>query len=351
MKLFRNLFRNHAHKPGDPPLSVRVDITNKCNLLCKMCGYPSQANAPKFDMEPWLMEKIVAQVLPYAAWATLSCQYEPFMSAHFDEILEIVAKASCPLGMTTNATLLSERRARRILQHPTLRGLSISFDGATKETFERIRVNARWEKVIDNLTLFARLREELDPQREFLLQFNTVLMRSSIHELPAFVVLCARFGARRIAAIRYVPIQPGVDEGIDDWEPYIPLLLEAKKLAHQHHIEILLPLTDPRLAMPDDSPEERGANEAPIGRFSRFCEAPWSGVQIYPNGDVHPCLFYGEPFGNLKEQDFLEIWNSPRYRELRRSLAKLDLHPQCARCNPHGYDNIERKARINVTAS
>ncbi len=336
--------------PGNPPLAVRIDITNKCNLLCKMCGYPLQANDPKFDMPPWLMEKIVDQVLPYAEWATLSCQYEPFMSAHFDEILEILRKSPCPLGMTTNATLLNERRARVLLQHPTIRGLSISFDGATKDTFEKIRVNARWEKVVANLERFAALRRELDPQGEFLLQFNTVLMRSTIHEFPAFVELCAQFGARRIAAIRYVPIQPGVDEGIPDWDTHIETLLHAKKLAHKHGIELLLPLDDPRLKLPDDTPAERGANEAAIGEFSNFCEAPWRGLQIYPNGDVHPCLFYGEAFGNLREQDFLEIWNSPRYQQLRRSLAKMQLHPQCARCNPHGYDNAEHKKRINTVA-
>lgn len=337
------------HRPGDPPLAVRIDITNKCNLLCKMCGYPSQAGAPKFDMEPWLMRKIVEQVLPYAGWATLSCQYEPFMSSYFDQIVDVVASSPCPLGMTTNATLLTEQRARKLLQHPTIRGLSISIDGATKETFESIRINARWEKLIENLKRFAALRAALDPQNEFLLQFNTVLMRSTIKELPTLVELCAKLGARRIAAIRYVPIQTGLEEEIVDWEPFIETLLHAKKLAHQYKMEIFLPLDDERLRLLDDSEEERGANKAPIGRFSRFCEAPWSGVQIYPNGDVHPCLFYGEAFGNLKEQDFLEIWNSPRYRDLRRSLATMKLHAPCVRCNPHGYDNVEKKAQINVT--
>ncbi|MGC8842250.1 MAG: SPASM domain-containing protein [Candidatus Sumerlaeaceae bacterium] len=350
MNILRNILSHrYSHRPGDPLLAVRMDITNKCNLLCKMCGYPLQAKDPKFDMPPWLMQKIVEQVLPFAEWATLSCQYEPFMSASFDEILEILRKSPCPVGLTTNATLLTERRARVLLQHPTIHGLSISFDGATKGTFERIRVNARWEKVLANLERFAAVRSELDPQREFLVQFNTVLMRSTIGELPDFVALCARLGARRIAAIRYVPIQSGLDEEISNWEPHIETLLHAKKLAHQYGIELLLPLTDPRIYLPDDTSAERGANEARIGRFSKFCEAPWRGLQIYPNGDVHPCLYYGEPFGNLAEQDFLEIWNSPKYKELRRSLAAMHLHAQCARCNPHGYDNVEKKAQINVS--
>jgi len=311
-------------------------------------GYPSQARDPKSDMEPWLFEKIVREVFPYAEWATLSCQYEPFMSAYFDEIIQLAEKSPCPLGMTTNATLLTERKSRMLLTHPTIKAVSISIDGACKETFERIRINARWDKFIANLEQFAALRQELDPDRVFRLQFNTVLMKSTIGELPELVKLCARLGATQLAAIRYVPINNQIDEQINDWEPYISTLICAKMLAHQYGIRLLLPLDDPRLRMADDSEEECSANCARIGQYSQFCEAPWSGIQIYPNGDVHPCLFYGKSFGNLKTSSFLEIWNSQPYRELRKSLATMNLHPPCVHCNPHGYDNIEKKGRINT---
>ncbi len=343
----------YRHAPGSPRLAVRIDITNKCNLLCRMCHYPSTLGEPKFDMEPSLVRRIMEQVLPHSEWATLACQYEPFMSRHFDEILEMMRDSPCPIGITTNGTLFTERRARLLLENPAMGAVSISIDGGTKETFERIRVNGNWDKLMRNLDMFgAIVRERRDAGLQVPdIQFNTVLMRSTAMELPQLMEIVLRAGATRIAAIRYVPIDPSLDENITDWEAVMPALVEAKRMAHDHGVEILLPIEDPRLDPGRDTRREATANTAEIGRFSRYCEAPWSGVQIYPNGDVHPCLYYGRAFGNLKTQDFLEIWNSEKYLELRRSLARIRLHSQCAACNPHGYDNIERKGRINTNVT
>src|SRR4026208_266923 len=94
----------YRHLPGDPRLRVRMDITNKCNLLCKMCHYPGTVNERKFDMEPELVQKIVDQIFPYASQAVLACQYEAFMSQHIDKVLDIVGKGPCKrIGIVSNA--------------------------------------------------------------------------------------------------------------------------------------------------------------------------------------------------------------------------------------------------------
>lgn len=345
--------RNHRHAPGDPKLAVRIDITNKCNLLCTMCHYPATVKEPKFDMDTALMRRIVEQVLPHAAWATLSCQFEPLMARNFDEVLELIRDSPCPIGLTTNATLFSERRVRSLVENPAIGCISISIDGGTKETFERIRVNGRWDKLMTNLgmlgdALRARKAEGL---RVPAIQFNTVLMKSTAMELPQLMDVVIRSEGNSVAAIRYVPVNPELDENIDDWEAVMPALVRAKQMAHDHGIEMLLPLEDPRLDPERDTRRETDANVAAVGRYSPYCEAPWSGVQIQPNGDIHPCAYFGESFGNLKEQDFADIWNNDRYCELRRSLARVKLCTKCAECNPHGYDNMERKGRINTKIS
>lgn len=338
----------YRHTPGDPPLRVRIDITNKCNLLCKMCHYPNTVKDPKFDMEPALFQKIADQVLPYAAWASLACQYEAFMSRHVEEILRIAGDGPCKhLGIVTNATLWTERRIGLMLENPALETLVVSIDGGTKETYEDIRVNGNFDKLVRNLETFARMKREAGVERP-VLRMNTVLMRRTARELPQLVDLATRVGVFRLECIRYLSINRDMDpEAITDWEEVMPFLIEAKKRAKAGGMELFLPVEDPRLDTESDTANEKARNVAEVGRFSDYCEAPWTAVQIYPNGDIHPCGFFGKSFGNLKEQDFLEIWNGEPYQKLRESLAKLRLHPKCAECNPHGYDNIERKARIN----
>ncbi len=339
----------YRHEPGDPPLRIRMDITNKCNLLCKMCHYPSTVGQPKFDMKPETVRKIVDQIFPYAESVGLACQYEATMSRHFNEILEIVGKGSCDqIGIVSNATLWNERRIGLMLDNPNINYLAVSIDGGTRETYERVRINGRWEKLVKNLETFARMKAERGMERgNTAIVFNTVLMRSTAEELVQLVELGIRTGVVRIEAIRFLEINPDLDEAIRDWEAVMPTLVKAKQLAHDNGIELFLPVEDPRLDIDRDTRREATCNTSDVGRFSKYCEAPWSAVQIYPNGDIHPCGPYGKAFGNIVEQDFLDIWNSKPYLELRRSLARVKLHEQCRRCDLHGFDNIERKARIN----
>ncbi len=352
MSLLRDILDppgKYRHEPGDPRLRIRMDITNKCNLLCKMCHYPSTVGEPKFDMAPETVQKIVDQIFPYAESAGIACQYEATMSRHFEEALDIIGKGPLDqVGIVSNATLWSERRIALMLDNPNINYIAVSIDGGTKETYERIRVNGNWDKLVRNLENFARMKAERGLAREnTAIVFNTVLMRSTAEELVDLVELGIRIGILRIEAIRFLDINPGLDESIRDWEAVMPTLVRAKRLAHDHGIQLFLPVEDPRLDIERDTEPESTCNTSAVGRFSSYCEAPWSAVQIYPNGDIHPCGPYGKAFGNIREQDFADIWNSAPYLELRRSLSRMKLHEPCRRCDLHGFDNIERKARIN----
>ncbi len=348
--MLQNLFnplKKYIHQPGDPKLQVRMDITTKCNLKCKMCHYPNTIKDQKYDMEPSLFKKITEQVFPYVEWVALSCQFEAFMSKYIDEILDITANTPCKrIGIATNALLWNEKRIEQILNNPAIETITVSIDGAAKETYEKIRINGKWEKLMENLNIFAQKKGKDFLKRPAFI-FNTVLMKSTIAELPALVGIASTLGVIRIQAIRYVAINKEIDEEISNWEEHIPILIEAKKIAHDNKIELFLPFEDPRLDIERNSEKEASCNIAEIGRFSSFCESPWRGLQINPNGDVYPCGFWGEPFGNLQNQNFLDIWNGKKYLELRRSLVNLKLHSKCLQCNPHGYDNMEHKKRIN----
>ena len=54
--------------------------------------------------------------------------------------------------LSTNCTHLNEQAAERLIR-AGLGQIALSFDGMTKETFESIRINARFEKVKRNIAL------------------------------------------------------------------------------------------------------------------------------------------------------------------------------------------------------
>jgi putative metalloenzyme radical SAM/SPASM domain maturase len=90
---------------------------------------------------------------------------------------------------------------------------------------------------------------------------------------------------------------------------------------------------------------------------NRQCEfVEEGGAFVSWNGCVHPCYFLWHrydcfasgwrqtvnprPFGNLAEQDILEIWNSDDYRSFRESVISYD-YPYCASCSLAPCDYVQ----------
>jgi radical SAM protein with 4Fe4S-binding SPASM domain len=53
---------------------------------------------------------------------------------------------------------------------------------------------------------------------------------------------------------------------------------------------------------------------------------------VLGNGDVLACCVPGLKMGNLHENTMEEIWNGPRYQELRRSVNSANPPPSCKTC-------------------
>lgn len=67
----------------------------------------------------------------------------------------------------------------------------------------------------------------------------------------------------------------------------------------------------------------------------RQCTDPWKMLMVKTDGTVIPAhgRCYNYPVGNLCETPLVELWNSPRFREFRRTLIEAGgTLPACARC-------------------
>jgi radical SAM protein with 4Fe4S-binding SPASM domain len=63
------------------------------------------------------------------------------------------------------------------------------------------------------------------------------------------------------------------------------------------------------------------------------CISIFQAVEVNSNGDLSPCRDYHDyVVGNIKDATITELWNSPGYRQFRRSLATEGLMPVCSRC-------------------
>jgi hypothetical protein len=65
-----------------------------------------------------------------------------------------------------------------------------------------------------------------------------------------------------------------------------------------------------------------------------FCILPWIHMHVWPNGNAMPCCVADsdQPFGNLKNSQIKEVWNSEEYKKLRLAMLNGEKLDCCRRC-------------------
>jgi radical SAM protein with 4Fe4S-binding SPASM domain len=284
------------------PVEYIVETTAKCNLYCPMCPRETHKQ-PKEDMPGEIFERLVKDSEGTAEHMMLIGLGEPFLDPKIFERIEYCERHGVATLLSTNGTLLDEEAAARLLDSP-LAHITLSFDGASKETFEQYRKGARFEKVRDNFVRFARMKHDRGAKIQIVVQM--VRMPGNAHEVEAFRDFWGSV--------------PGVDQ------------VRVK--------EDETNLVQPSLVQP-----EGRKDGGPNIEKTRRCHYLWRGAMyVKHDGRVYPCCqsyaLDGAPAGDLRETPLKEIFNSDEMRRLRRLHARglgaqVDM---CARCStpiPH----------------
>ena len=276
------------------PVEYIVETTAKCNLYCPMCPRETHKQ-PKADMTDDVYERLVRQAGNTAEHMMLIGLGEPFMDRQIFHRIEFCHRHSISTLLSTNGTFLDEATAARVLDSP-LEQITLSFDGAKKETFEFYRKGAKFEKVRDNFVRFARMKQERRARLQVVVQM--VKMEGNAGEVDDF--------------IRFWSALPGVDQ-------------------------VRIKEDETNLMRPD-------AGHA-AAEWKHPCHYLWRGpMYVKQNGDVYPCcqsyMLDGAPVGNIDEQPLVEIWNSEEMQRMRRLHTagrggEVDICSRCCTTIPH----------------
>src|SRR2546426_8880924 len=150
------------------PVEYIVETTAKCNLYCPMCPRETHKQ-PKADMTDQVFQGLVREAGSTAEHMMLIGLGEPFTDPQIFERIEFCHRHSISTLLSTNGTFLDEKIAARLLAGP-LDQITLSLDGASKETFEFYRKGAKFEKVRDNFVRFARLKHECGSHMQVVVQ-------------------------------------------------------------------------------------------------------------------------------------------------------------------------------------
>src|SRR5579885_2871551 len=181
------------------PTYVQIEPVGQCNLRCQMCAIQFRHDGPPYGplafMEFEHFTRILDQLGPLKE-LHLQGLGEPMMHPRFFDMIVYATQKGMQVTTNSNLTLLNDRRAEGCVTSGLYR-LHISIDGASAETYERIRARAHFDRVMRNLERLVTVRERLGSRLPELVMV-VVIMRQNLHELPELVRLAHRWSFSRV---------------------------------------------------------------------------------------------------------------------------------------------------------
>jgi len=305
------------------PLYVVFDVTNKCNLKCIHC-YSS-----KYDKELTKNDlfHIIDMLYRNGAGIIDFGGGEPLLRDDIFEILSYSKKIGLYTSISTNGTLLDKDCVKR-LKSINIDHVCISLDGANSETHDHIRnKKGTFEKAIIGIKncLNAGINT----------QISTVIMKNNIDELDEIHKLLTSLKVDGWYVYDFIPAGRGekLQYEVIDSKKRQQLLNRLQQLAISGNM-LIKPY--PYSITVNSASEKDSYFYKKYGKLTEMFKgcltARWM-CHISSNGDLHPCHLLPQKLGNLKQENFDEIWfdkNNLLLNELRnRSLLK----GKCGTCN------------------
>ena len=362
--------------PNRRPLTVILDLTEKCNLKCRMCYFsatdrlqfvPFERTLSNNGMMPVeVFERVAEELFPRAWRVALACAAEPLIHPRFIDMLEIAGRFRVPdLWFPTNLLALTEKKAEAICQ-AGVATVGVSIDGTHAQTYESIRIGGRFDRLIERLDLFNRVRRE--QRRGTKLRIIFTWMQSNFDDLRTLPAFAQEHGASEID-VRFVVPTAGVDvsaELLDGEEParLSEALAETARDAADRGLRMA--------SFPDYEPPE----SLPTGWLGRTRRELWrwrTGLErleyvryrsheklagccwpsrfyvVRPNGAVSPCIFWdGDPIGFFPETSYAELAEGEPLTRIREGLVTGEPIGTCRSCSQRKdalYYRLRRRRR------
>lgn len=335
-------------RPG--PWRITFDTNpDDCNLKCIMCeGFSPystvvrdriSARKSKRRMDIKLIRKILEdsrgtplkEIIP-------STMGEPLIYKYFEEIIELCYEFNVKLNLTTNGTFPRkpiEEWANLLV--PITSDVKFSWNGATKETQEKIMLGTNWEKVVNNLDTFVKIRDKYVKNtggNRCRVTLQLTFLETNIDELPKMVEFAIDHNVDRIKGhhlwahfneIKDLSMRRNT-ESIKKWNRCMKKVFQiakTKKLSNGENIILENFTTLDESAQTDLDPDA-------------ICPFLNQEAWINTEGQFSPCCAPDElrkklgDFGNVQNTTLTNIWEDQKYKHLVDSYKQ---HSLCVGCN------------------
>ena len=178
---------------------LRLAIDDSCNLRCPSCrkGLIFHKEGSAYRLGIRLADKINDWLYTYEhpIQVHIGSDGDPFASHVYRHFMEQTPERdNIKYSILTNGLMFEEFHTKVPYVINNLQELGVSIDGASKETYEKLRLGGSWEKINQNLKCISELRKKHNFR--FILHF--VVQRGNYHEMEKIVDLGEQYGADRV---------------------------------------------------------------------------------------------------------------------------------------------------------
>ena len=342
-----NLTRSFAHLGIKKPLSLYApflvvwDFTHKCNLNCKHC----YSNSGAISTEELTTEEALDVVDQFANAGVTALAFsggEPLSRKDFFEVARHAVERGLYVSVATNGTLLTNENVKK-LKETGIHYVEISIDGATAKTHDEFRgVSGAFEKAVAGLKNCV--------EQDLCACIATTATKRNLAEFPAIIDLAEKIGAERFTYFNFIPTGRGkahFDQDLtpEERENLMRYLLNRMSKGCKTTILTTAPQLA-RVALQSQGPTGTGEitmsmahmqtarvskKAVPLADFIGGCGAGRLYCSLSPQGEVHPCVFLPISVGNLKTENFSDVWlNSELFIALRN---RDNLKGTCGKCS------------------
>ena len=346
-------FKMFEMKPQESflPYHIWIEITNACNLKCRMCGQRGTfgyLNSPELNMgrknlpvEAW--KEFIDDVKSFRPTILLRGG-EPMLYPGVTELMRHINESNLFLSMDTNGTQLKKHapEVAKYVDH-----INVSIDGP-REIHDFIRgVPGTYDAAREGIAAVLSAYKELKIKRIQPISLNFVVSPDNYEAMPEMVRVAEELGVKDVMLTLCFFYGEDVEK---DYENAIKkdfniesragkgFRKDRKKIDGEllaKNIRLLLDNKNINFNLMPDLNDEGLAtwfdDSSRLVSYDR-CYAPWFLVNIMPDGDVNFCADIGDyVIGNITEDRLLDIWSNEKAVRFRQKILE-ERFSICRRC-------------------
>lgn len=353
--------RRVRHDINTKPFIVIWEVTRACALVCKHCRADAQHEPNPRQLTTTQGKALLENLASYEHPKPLVVLTggDPFERGDLEELTRYGTELGLNISLSPSVTPKLTVERIQALREAGGKAMSMSLDGATAETHDRFR---GFGGTFDQTLAMAPAINEAG----YRLQINSTLTKTNIHEAPALLKTVMEMGAKMWYVFFLVPtgrgaalhaLDPHQREDVLHWLADISNRIAIKTTEAPQYRRVVIQnqqgipyeggelyryLTEKTAELLGAIPEKPRPPRAPMAVNSG------SGFAFVDHvGDVYPNGFLPLHCGNVKEQDFHDIYtHSPVFKQLRDPDS---WHGKCSVCEFHDVCGGSRSTAFALT--